>query len=60
MLYALKQLLIRGAVAVLFALVSYGLFVLSMIYAGHAMAHWVTDTTARGQAYTNAHTKARQ
>lgn len=55
--YALKQMLIRGAVAVMLALLLCGLFVLSLVYAGHAMAHWVTETTARGQAYTDAHTK---
>lgn len=58
--YALRRMLIRGALAVLFALVGYGLFVLSMIYAGHAMQHWVTDTTARSQTYTNTHPKAKQ
>ncbi len=58
--YALRRMLVRGALAVLFALVGYGLFVLSLMYAGHAMQHWVTNTTARGQAYTNTHTKAKQ
>lgn len=55
--YALRQMLIRGAAAVMLALLLYGLFVLSLMYAGHAMAQQITNITARGQAYTDAHTK---